>query len=333
MTELDSSAKHLMKENASVTAAQEKAPTPAPGPDIYQSRSPIMRELHEAVAGISASELPILIIGEKGTGKEILGRLIHARQGGRSDTFLTVPCSITNPQFLRTLFLEVSQAQNEPPGPIRSIFLDDVCDLTPSSQSTLLEALNNSDGTYPGHTLALRIISSTSRSPEEEIQKRRLREDLFYRLNGISLRVPPLRYRKEDIPSLVNYFLALHTKPSGYPALVLHQDTMQALLQHHWPGNVRELEDFVKTALLSGERAAFEDLKVQSPTSLTREAFWPALPLKEATRNASRQVERELILSTLAHTRWNRKRAAQALGISYKALLYKLKRIALDDSL
>lgn len=320
-----------MKQETSIAPTQPGVAPAAIGLDIYSSRSPIMRELHEAVAGLAIADLPIFLIGEKGTGKEVIGRLIHARQGGRGDTFLTVPCSITSPLFLRTLFLEVTNAQQDNQGATRSVFFDDICDLTPSSQSALVDTLNNSHGTDPASKPAVRIISATSRSPEEEIRTRRFREDLFYRLNGVSLRVPPLRHRKEDIPSLVNYFLTLHRKPLGYPPIVLQNQTIQALLQHSWPGNIRELEEFVKTALLSGERAALAGLKAHSMETLDPDTFSAVLPLKEATKKASRQVERELILNTLARTRWNRKRAARVLGISYKALLYKLKRIALDD--
>lgn len=321
-----------MKQETSLAPIQPGMATVAIGLDIYSSPNPIMRELQEAVAGLAVADLPILLIGEKGTGKEVIGRLIHTRQGGRADTFLTVPCSITNPLYLRTLFIELTQPQQDTLGATRSVFFDDICDLTPSSQAALVEALHDSYTPHSDHKPVVRIISATSRSPEEEIRTKRFREDLFYRLNGVSLRVPPLRHRKEDIPSLLNYFLTLHTKPLGYPPMVLRNQTMEALLRHSWPGNIRELEEFVKTVLFSGEQAALADLKAASTSTSDNRNYPSVLPLKEATKKASRQVERELILNTLARTRWNRKRAARVLGISYKALLYKLKRIALDDS-
>jgi two-component system response regulator AtoC len=142
--------------------------------------------------------------------------------------------------------------------------------------------------------------------------------------------VPPLRQRKEDIPVLLEYFLKLHAGMLGLSPAALQPNTLQALIEHSWPGNVRELEEVAKKILLSDEGAALAGLRAARSPSPARGTS-AVLSLKEAARNASRQVERELILKTLARTRWNRKRAARELGISYKALLYKLKQIAFDD--
>ena len=292
-----------------------------------------MRELYEAITGIAVADLHVLLIGEQGTGKGVIARLIHAHQGGKSDTFLTVVCSEANPPSLTHVFLQTAQARTDIPEQIHTVFLDNLADLAPPSQSALAEVLTNSHRTSQNSTSPVRIISATRRSLDEDIRAKRFREDLFYRLNGISLHVPPLRHRKEDIPYLVDFFLTLHRNTLGGPPTELQETTMQTLLLHPWPGNVSELEEFAKTVLISGELSALARLKAHLSGPSDGDRFSTFLPLKEATKKASRQVERELILNTLARTRWNRKRAARVLGISYKALLYKLKHIALDDSL
>ena len=292
-----------------------------------------MHELHEAISGIAVSDLPILLIGEQGTGKEMIARLIHTHQGGRKDTFLKLICSVTVPSSIAQLFVEATRTHGTMQGEIRTIFFDDLCDLSPPNQEALIESLNDLHRHNPADKSTVRLVSATRRSLEADVRTKRFREDLFYRLNGLSLYVPPLRHRKEDIPYLVDFFLTLHRKTLGCPSIELQATTVQALLQHPWPGNVREIEEFAKTALISGELSALAELKTHSPGSAGADTFPAALPLKEATKKASREVERQLILNTLARTRWNRKRAARVLGISYKALLYKLKHIALDETL
>jgi DNA-binding NtrC family response regulator len=160
---------------------------------------------------------------------------------------------------------------------------------------------------------------------------------LYYRINGVCLRLPPLRHRREDVPVLVDYFLSKHAAAFGRPKPVISPAGFSALTDYHWPGNVRELENVVrKLVALGDERAALEDLRLAAQHNggnggAAAASNGDSLSLKDAARAASRQAERELILKVLGRTRWNRKRAAQELQISYKALLYKLKQIGLDD--
>ena len=162
----------------------------------------------------------------------------------------------------------------------------------------------------------------------------RFRSELYYRINGVCLRLPPLRERKEDIPLLVEVFLTKHAAQLGRPRPSLSPRTFQAFLDHSWPGNIRELENVIKKVVALGDEqfAIAELIAGGRETRKTEVIARYGYSLKAAARAASREAERELILKALARTRWNRKRAAQELQISYKSLLYKLKQIGLEDS-
>jgi two-component system response regulator AtoC len=176
-----------------------------------------------------------------------------------------------------------------------------------------------------------RIICSTSRNLEDEMRSGRLREELYYRLNGVTLRLPPLRHRREDIPAFIGFFLDKYAEVLARPRPNLSLEALAAMQSYSWPGNIRELENTARMVVALGdERMALADL-VHAGANGTNGGNGEALSLKEASRAASRMAERELILKVLTRTRWNRKRAAQELQISYKALLYKLKQIGLDD--
>lgn len=303
------------------------------GADIYPSRSPLMRELYEAIRGISGTDHPILLIGEQGTGKSVIARFIHAQQGLQGNTYHTLVCATATPASIQQAFLDTRPVHSDNSQTIHTVFLNNLLDLTAHSQQALTEALNDKQQTCQNSPPTVRFISAARRSLEEDVRAKRFREDLFYRLNGISLCVPPLRQRKEDIPYLASFFLSGHHNTSDSLPARLQDTTLRALLQYTWPGNIEELEDFAKTVLLSGEIGALAEFHMHFSGTSNDDGLSPSLPLKEATKQASRQVERELILNTLARTRWNRKQAARVLGISYKALLYKLKHIALEDPL
>jgi DNA-binding NtrC family response regulator len=291
-----------------------------------------MRELARAIADVAPTDLPVLLVGERGTGKELLAREIHRHRRPPNGVFLKFLCSILSSPSLRGNLEEIAGDDARRSGQAGTVFLDEISELSAPSQSALASLLAESDGKPASHPLRAHLICSTSRNLEEEIQKRRFREDLFYRINGVCLRVPPLRQRREDIPILVDFFLKKHAEALGRPLPDLTSGTMQSLVNHSWPGNIRELEAVAKLLVSSDEGTALAHLNSDAAEFSRGKAVSGTLSLKEAARNASRQVERELILKTLSRTRWNRKRAAQELGISYKALLYKLKQITFEDS-
>ena len=185
-----------------------------------------------------------------------------------------------------------------------------------------------------GRYLDARVISATTQDIEEELRRGRFREDLYYRINGVCLRLPSLRDRRDDIPILLAFFLKKYAALLERREPQLEPATVELLLQHSWPGNIRELENMArKIVALGDEHLALSDLVARPPMVTTlaeKHARAGGQSLKEAAREASRKAERELIAKALERTHWNRKRTARELQISYKALLYKLKQMNLD---
>jgi two-component system, NtrC family, response regulator AtoC len=300
---------------------------------FVQGISPAMRVLERTIADIARTDIPVLLIGESGTGKEVVALEIHRLSQRRHQAFTKCGCSSMTPESLAARFqcADVDDASNG-----GTLFLDEIGQLDSANQSRLLTLLPESGGVPPDNSLSLRLISSTTRNVEEEMRNGRFREELYYRINGVSLRLPPLRHRKEDIPILLDFFLKKYSLLFARNVPHLAPATIDALIQHSWPGNVRELENIArKTVALGDENMVIADL-AQSSVS-TAPAPSPVRStsrrsLKEAAREASRHAERAMILNELERTHWNRKRTARELQISYKALLYKLKQLGLDES-
>jgi two-component system, NtrC family, response regulator AtoC len=212
-----------------------------------------------------------------------------------------------------------------------TLYISDLAEILPNCQSWLLQIMGRDAG-IPGGDFHGRLVISSSIGLDEAVASGRLREDLYYGLSGISLRVPPLRHRRDDIPALSEHFLDKYSALFGRPRPTLSPNVWRFLLEHNWPGNIRELENTIKTLVAVGdERIAISALR--GPVAAGAISTRDGVSLKQAARAASRRAERELILRVLNKTRWNRKRAAQELKISYKALLYKLKQIGIEDGI
>ncbi len=195
-----------------------------------------------------------------------------------------------------------------------------------------MSALPDGEEDPRGGTVGARLISTTSQNLDEEMRGGRFRSELYYRINGVCLRLPPLRERREDIPMLADFFVTKHAAVLGRPRRGLRSRTVQILSDYGWPGNIRQLENVVKSIVaLADEDLAISELVAAPPAKQPAAAIARSGSLKVASRAASREAERELILKALERTRWNRKRAAQELESSYKSLLYKLKQIGLPD--
>jgi len=215
----------------------------------------------------------------------------------------------------------------------RTVFFDEISELDSSCQRSLVYALPDGEARPRRGSLGARVISTTNRNLDDEMRAGRFRSELYYRINGVCLRLPPLRDRKEDIPLLVESFLTRYAAEFGRPRPSLSPRALRMLLDYSWPGNIRELENAVKKIVaLGAENLALADLVAEPVETRTEVSETRSFSLKAAARAASREAEREMILEALARTRWNRKRAAQELQISYKSLLYKLKQIGLPDS-
>jgi two-component system response regulator AtoC len=284
-----------------------------------------MRALGEAVANIARTDIAVLLVGESGTGKEVYAKLIHRLSGAQGAVPKKINCA-TDAGRLRAQVLEC--LQNGSAGVAAgSLFLDGIEELDLPSQRMLLALLPDGEPESGGGRP--RVMSATSVELEKWTESGRFRRELYFRLNGARLRLPPLRERKEDIRALVEYFLAKYAG-DGKQAPALSREALEKLEAHNWPGNIRELENLAKKMVaFSDVRAALSDLPALAENATKIRAYeGPRVSsLKVAARAASRRTERELILQALERTHWNRKRAAQDLQISYKSLLYKIKQI------
>ena len=291
--------------------------------------SAAMRQVERTVSHIAATDLPVLISGESGTGKGALALRIHQLSKRTQDAFMRMNCAAFTPKLFQERGIDDKWSNWAGCG---TLFLDEIADLEISCQRRLLNAILDGDRVGPEHNAKVRVIAATRCNLQKEMRDGHFREDLYYRISGICLRLPSLRQRKEDIPVLTDCFLSKYAALLGKNKPQLSSRTMSRFLEYAWPGNIRELEYTVqKIVALGDEHLALEGLSVAytpAPKGTTGEGF----SLKQAARAASRQAERELILKVLAQTRWNRKLAARQLQISYKALLYKLKQIGVDSA-
>jgi len=291
--------------------------------------SPAIEGLNATIREIAAADIPVLLVGESGTGKEVYGRVIHRLSSNSHGLLKKLSCRTLEPVELAAQWGNRRDGSIQSDSDLQTLFLDGIDELDSECQKVLISLLP--DGEYTGNgTKQGRLISSCCRNLEQEIEAGRFRRELYFRISGVCLRLPALRDRKEDIPALMEYFLARHAAP-GRRIPVLCQAETAILMKHDWPGNIRELENLAKRMIaLGGASRALDGFqpiaKAESRISEKPQEF----SLKVAARAASRQAERELILKALEKTRWNRKRAASDLQISYKSLLYKIKQTGLE---
>jgi two-component system response regulator AtoC len=306
--------------------------------------SSAMSEVRDKLEKIAYTDVPVLIRGEAGSGKEILARLIHKRYPGESTPFHKVsPAGRAG--WRKSASFELPQKEAEGgngnghllhevparPGSIGTLFFDEVAELNSTSQRNLTQLLH--DDRLPGLGPSdyppplFRVICSTTHNLEREMSLGNFREDLFYSINIVSLRLPPLRVRREDIPGLVRYFWESYSGEFGSGTPAPSTRLVDFLQGYEWPGNIRELAGVMKRFVLIGSEAKIvDDLAAKAslpPVHKTSSAR--GISLKRLAKQEAQEVERKIIFKTLRETQWNRKRAARALNISYRTLLYKIK--------
>jgi two-component system response regulator AtoC len=289
----------------------------------------------------------VLITGETGTGKDVVARAIHALSSRRSGPYVKVNCAAVPRELLESeLFghergaftgahkLKVGKFEAANNG---TIFLDEIGDLHRTLQAKLLHVLQDGEFSRVGGRSTLRVdcrvLAATNQDLERGVAEGRFREDLYYRLNVIQIVVPPLRERMAEVPALIDYFVEMYAKMFRRQSYTVPPAIMERLLRHHYPGNVRELENLIKRLIVLGNPF------LRNGTDTSIGAATPRLPssspsvvdisLKEASRKASLAAEREIIARVLEENGGNRVRAAKMLRISYRALLYKIKRVGL----
>jgi two-component system response regulator AtoC len=334
----------------SMSHTEDRAPK-APHKEALElvGRSSKIAEVLAMVDRVAATDIPVLICGESGSGKEVVAQLIHLRSARKQGPFLKVSCAAIPHELLESELFGYERgsftgALNSKPGKFElaqggTIFLDEISEMGPGVQPKLLQVLQDKQfcrlGAQREVTVDVRAISSTNRSLESLLAKGKFRPDLYYRLNVITIRVPALRERKEDLPDLVQHLLKRHNGKGHHKTSFVSDRLLTAFAAYDWPGNVRELENTIRRLLALGEESVLLEhfAKLPDPSSHSshphQEDVQPLGSLRDVARRAALQAEHDMILLALQKTNWNRKRAAEMLQISYKAMLYKLKEIGL----
>ena len=322
-----------------------------------------MSRVKGIIEQVADSELTVLIRGESGTGKEIAARSLHQLSSRREQPFVKVNCAAIPRDLLEAELFGYEKgsftgAHKMKQGRFESankgtIFLDEIGDMPLELQSKLLQVLEQQEFVRVGGIINIRvdvrIVCATNRNLEQAIANREFRDDLFYRLNEITLFLPPLRDRKEDIPLLLNHFLAKHNRLYGKEYTGLSPETVSRLIAFHWPGNVRQLENMVKQVVVRSDEQIIEELIAAAshvarledprpssehnvaPSSADAELD-PGFSLKSRVGRRVASEEKQLISEVLTKTNWNRRKAAELLEISYRSLLYKIKDYNLNSS-
>ena len=318
-----------------------------PPPEVIFGRSPLMAQIRQRIERVAAANIPVLIEGESGTGKDIIARMIHQLSPWKTGPFVRVTCpSIPGTLVESELFGyergSFTGATGSKPGRVEmaeggTLFLDEISELEPGLQSKLLQVLQDGQFCRIGATedtkVDARLICATNRSLASEIQTGGFRQDLFYRINGVTIDMPSLRARASDIPVLVDFFLETYSHSYNCRPKPFSQQMMAQIQSYHWPGNIRELENLIKRFVILGDEEAVRMDLMPKPSSMLEFDLDLDKPisLKVVTRNAVHELERKIILSILQSNEWNRKRTAKALNISYRALLYKIREVGVPS--
>src|SRR5215471_348082 len=316
----------------------------------FLAASPQMIRIRQQILQIAPVDVPVFICGESGVGKEVVARMIHMRSPRRAQPFVKVNCAALPGELLESELFGFEQgaftgAVRSKPGKFElatkgTIFLDEIAEMSPHLQAKLLHVLQDHQYSRLGgrHLIQVdvRVLAATNVKVEEAIRAGRFREDLYYRLNVLSLNIPPLRERPAEIPMLFRHFLTKYSEQFQREAPEPSLHMMEAAVRYPWPGNLRELENFVKRyVILEDDEGSFRELlemAASRPRTSPREEVAPPKEqgLKALVRSLKDEAEMEAIADALEKTHWCRKDAARMLGISYKALLYKMRQFNLD---
>ena len=324
--------------------------------------NPKMRQVRDIIEQVADTDITVLVRGESGTGKELVARTIFQLSSRRDRPFVKVNCAALPSELLESELFGFEKgaftgAQKRKLGKFEyanqgTIFLDEISEMHPNLQAKLLQVLQDGEFSRLGGEsdvhVDTRIIAATNRNLEEAVADASFREDLYYRLNVVTVHMPPLRERKDSVPLLVDRFLQKNNEQYGKSVKHLSNETMEVFMRYHWPGNVRELENMVRRMVVLGnEQAVLDEISLRGPEPEPKESGagglldfeglgaeldkGESIDLKAISRRAAQVAEKRVIERVLLQTRWNRKEAAERLQISYKALLYKMKENGLSE--
>ncbi len=355
MSELEAVLSHTL-----ASPTREEAEAAPPGVEIEQidsdlyfiAASPAMRKIRAQVEQVASFNVPVLILGESGTGKEVVARLIHKRSPRAACPFIKVNCAALPADLLESELFgyepgAFTGANRAKPGKFElcdtGIFLlDEIGELPAGLQAKLLHVIQDQEfsrlGSRSTIKVDVRVLAATNVDIQQAMAQKTFREDLFYRLNAFTIHIPPLRERREEIPLLLNQFMSRFALRYARSPLPLSPGLVDACVRYAWPGNLRELENFVKRYLILADESLVrsemeEKINEASPVAETASptnARPAAGGLKSLVRSVKDEAEIEAISRALDETKWNRKKAARLLDISYKALLYKIRQYGIE---
>lgn len=342
-------------------AAAKHMPPEAP---FMQGSHPMMAEIRETIDKVAGTDITVLIRGESGVGKEVVARMLFERSRRKQKPFIKVNCAAIPHDLLESELFgyeagAFTGATRDKPGKFElanhgTLFLDEIAEMHPMLQAKLLHILQDGRfsrlGAKRDISVDVRILCATNKLLEERVKEGLFREDLLYRINAVTVFLPPLRERRDEIPALTHYLLHKFTAQYGRELCPFSEDVVKLLMEYEWPGNIRELENLCKRyVIVGGETQILRELSERnvakergnftSAASLTpirieppRDSQGPlVLSLLEIGRRAAWEAERQAITVMLENTRWNRREAARRLQVSYKALLNKIKQMQLEE--
>jgi two-component system response regulator HydG len=306
-------------------------------------KSQAMQRVVTTARQVAASDIPVLIMGESGTGKELIARAIHNHSRRRKERLVALNCAGLSESILEDeLFGHVrgafTGAQTEREGRFEhadggTLFMDEIGDMPQAMQAKLLRVLENGEvvrlGSNDPIKVDVRLISATNRNLEEMVADKKFREDLYFRIKGVTILIPPLRERREDIPLLIHFFMQNAAERYGKAIDAIDPDAQQILMAHHWPGNVRELKNVIENmvVLSPGNKLAVDEM----PTDIREKRTDEVVVMNNLVGISLEQAERELIRNTLKLVNGNREQAAKILGIGERTLYRKIKEYELSE--
>jgi two-component system response regulator AtoC len=327
--------------SAELTQGFRIDPADLPSEAVIFGGTVAMREVRGKIERLLHNDLPVLVRGESGTGKELIARFLHTRSDRRDAPFVKLNCAAIPVGLLESELLGYEQgaftgANQTKRGLVEiadggTLFLDEIGEMEWALQTKLLHLLQ--DGHYArigGREQRLahvRVICATNSDLEAAVEARAFRQDLYYRIDVVGLRLLPLRERKEDIPQLCEYFLQKLARKLGKSAPQLNPTALHLMEQWNWPGNLRELENWIaRVIILGGDEALGAELRRRVALADTMDSARPRIGyLKETSRQAASAAARAVILKVLQANGWNRRKTAEQLNMSYRSLLYKLR--------
>lgn len=307
--------------------------------------SPPIVQLRSQIAKLARSQAPLYISGESGSGKELVARRIHALGARAEQPFVPVNCGAIPSELMESEFFghkrgSFTGAIADKPGLFQAasggtLFLDEVADLPMAMQVKLLRAIQEKAvrplGTQQEEAVDIRLLCATHKDLAAEVAAGRFRQDLFYRINVIELRVPPLRERREDIPLLTRHILARLAMRNEMPGSTVSPETLERLSNYRFPGNVRELENILERAFTLSEGQLIKTHDIHIAPCASSQDQQPSLTQIDSLEDYLDNIERTAITQALEETRWNKTAAAKRLGLTFRSLRYRLKKLGMED--